>query len=127
MNDQRDFMAYLNGLILPYSQVVAELQEADAQSAGGFYDAERTFGGKVFKLRNHLERLYNGLNFSQINPGLMGGRAGSPVERKASQANKPRAATAGSVQASLTRERITVRGKGGVTCAQLPHCPDING
>ncbi len=70
MNDQRDFMAYLNGRILPYSQVVAELQKANSQSAGGFYDAERTFGGKVFKLRNHLERLYNGLNYSQINPGL---------------------------------------------------------
>ena len=70
MNDQRNFMAYLNGRILPYSQVVAELQKNEAQSAGGFYDAERTFGGKVFRLRNHLERLYNGLNYSQIDPGL---------------------------------------------------------
>jgi branched-chain amino acid aminotransferase len=44
------------------------LQRINASSIGGFYDAERTFGGKVFKLKSHLARLYRGLEASRIDP-----------------------------------------------------------
>ena len=31
---------------------------------------ERTFGGKIFKVRPHLERLYRSLRYTRIDPGL---------------------------------------------------------
>lgn len=71
MSNPRELLSYVNGEIIPHSQAMALLQQRQgAQSSGGYYDAERTFGGQIFKLRQHLERMYNGLHFSQIDPGL---------------------------------------------------------
>lgn len=71
MSNPRELLSYVNGEIMPHSQAMALLQQRQsAQSPGGYYDAERTFGGQIFKLRQHLERIYNGLHFSQIDPGL---------------------------------------------------------
>ena len=67
---KRELTTYLNGELMPHSQAVAALQSEEAQSAGGFYDSARTFGGRIFKLRQHLRRLYNGLNATGIDPGL---------------------------------------------------------
>ena len=70
MNEQREFLTFLNGQVMPHSQAALELQRSGAGSAGGFYDGERTFNGRIFKLRKHLERLYNGLKYSGIDPGM---------------------------------------------------------
>jgi branched-chain amino acid aminotransferase len=70
MTEPKELVMYVNGRFLPYSRGMAALQQGDMQAAGGFYDAERTFNGRVFELRLHLERLYRGLEFSQIDPGL---------------------------------------------------------
>jgi len=71
MSNPRELLSYVNGEIMPHSQAMALLQQRQSvQSPGGYYDAERTFGGQIFKLRQHLERIYNGLHFSQIDPGL---------------------------------------------------------
>lgn len=67
---KRELTTYLNGELMPHSEAVAALQSEEAQSAGGFYDSARTFDGRVFKLRQHLQRLYNGLNATGIDPGL---------------------------------------------------------
>ena len=70
MPEQPELLTYLNGRVMPHSQAVATLQQSGMESAGGFYDAERTFGGKLFKLRQHLDRLYRGLSSGSIDPGL---------------------------------------------------------
>ncbi|HIA15540.1 MAG TPA: hypothetical protein EYN72_01910, partial [Dehalococcoidia bacterium] len=70
MAESIELLTYLNGRILPHSQASPLLQRINAASIGGFYDAERTFGGKVFKLRSHLERLYRGLEASSIDPQI---------------------------------------------------------
>jgi branched-chain amino acid aminotransferase len=36
----------------------------------GVYDTTRTFGGKIFKLSEHLERFYRSLKYMRIDPGL---------------------------------------------------------
>ena len=69
-SDQRDFLAYINGRVMPYSEAARILQRINARSAGGYYDTARTFGGKTFRLRQHLERLFNGLAYSNIDTGL---------------------------------------------------------
>lgn len=65
-----ELMAYLNGDLLPHSEAVAGMRSDGSGSGGGLYDAERTFDGRVFKLREHLQRLYNGLEGSHVYPGL---------------------------------------------------------
>ena len=69
-SSQKDFLAYINGRVMPYSQAVPLLQRINARSAGGYYDTARTFGGRPFKVRQHLERLFNGLAYSKIETGL---------------------------------------------------------
>ena len=64
------YVTYLNGQVMPHREAMAALQEGNLGSAGGFYDHERTFNGRVFKLRQHLERLYRGLAVTQIDPGV---------------------------------------------------------
>ena len=70
MTEKPELVSYLNGRVVPLSQAVAELRGGGFESAGGFYDHERTFGGRLFKLREHLSRLYNGVTHSGIDPGL---------------------------------------------------------
>ena len=65
-----EFVAYLNGRLVPHSEAMAELSEGRMRSAGGLYDAERTFGGEVFKLREHLQRLHRGLHLAHLDPGM---------------------------------------------------------
>ena len=70
MAETRELVAYLNGRMVPHGQVVAEMSDMALEPDPGFYDAERTFNGRVFKLREHLERLYRSLEFAKIVPEL---------------------------------------------------------
>lgn len=70
ITNQKDFLAFINGRVMPYSEAVPVLRRINARSAGGYYDAARTFAGRPFKLRQHLERLFNGLAYSKIDTGL---------------------------------------------------------
>jgi branched-chain amino acid aminotransferase len=88
MDEPRELVTYLNGQIVPHSQAATALQETDMQPAGGFYDTERTFGGRLFKLRQHLERLYQGLDLAQIDPGLTIDEM-EAVARNVLEANRP--------------------------------------
>ena len=69
-SEKPETLVYLNGRLLPYSEAVVAMKDGGFESAGGFYDGERTFDGRLFKLRQHLQRLYNGLNYSKIDPGM---------------------------------------------------------
>ena len=55
---------------MPHSEAVEALRALGMESAGGFYDTERTFDGRVFRLRLHLERLYRGLRLAEIDAGI---------------------------------------------------------
>ncbi len=62
--------AYFNGEHMPLDEMAQAMKEAGLESAGGFYDVERTFGGTLYRLDDHLARLYRGLEYSGINPGV---------------------------------------------------------
>ena len=55
---------------MPHDEATAELAQRNISSSGGFYDAERTFGGEVFNLRAHLDRLYESLDFANMDAGM---------------------------------------------------------
>ena len=65
-----DFLTYVNGSLISHSEALPELQRINMRAAGGYYDSARTFGGRPFRLRQHLERLFTGLTFSNIDPGI---------------------------------------------------------
>ena len=70
MSTTRELTTYLNGRFIPHSQALNEMSKIESEQGGGVYDAERTFKGAVFKLREHLERLYQSLDFAHIDPGM---------------------------------------------------------
>lgn len=63
-------IAYLNGRVLPAS--AAAIPVTDAGFVQGVTVAEqlRTFGGKLFRLDRHLERLSHSLEIVGVNPGM---------------------------------------------------------
>jgi branched-chain amino acid aminotransferase len=62
--------AYFNGDVMPLAEAAEAMKAAGLESAGGFYDVERTFGGTLYRLEDHLARLYRGLKFSGLDPGM---------------------------------------------------------
>lgn len=70
MGGQLDLISCLNGEFMLHSEVVSNLQDEETQSAGGFYDSQRTFAGEIFKLRQHLTRLNNSLVDAKIDCGF---------------------------------------------------------
>ena len=62
--------AYMNGSFVPESEAKVSVLDSGFRSGDGVYDATRTFGHKLFKLREHLERLYRSLTYTRINCGL---------------------------------------------------------
>ena len=68
--EQSGLTAYLNGRVMPLSQATDAMKAAGMEAAGGFYDVERTFGGRLYRLGDHLSRLYRGLEHTGLDPGL---------------------------------------------------------
>lgn len=68
LSNQR--IAYFNGRYVPESQVVLPFRDHAVKTGDSTYDTTRTFAGRPFKLREHLERLYNSLAYTGIDPGL---------------------------------------------------------
>ncbi len=62
--------AYFNGQYLPESQVCISFRDRGFNLGDAVFDAERTFGGKIFRLQEHIDRLYGSLEKASIDPGL---------------------------------------------------------
>ena len=70
MTNSQQFLTYVNGRLMPHSQALPLLRRVNERAVGGYYDSARTFGGRPFRLRRHLERLFGGLAYSRIDPGI---------------------------------------------------------
>src|SRR5687768_3219420 len=66
-------IAYHNGEYLPESQVRVPFRDRSWIFGDGAFDMARTFNGRVFKLEEHIERLYRSLKVLRIDPGLSPG------------------------------------------------------
>ena len=73
----RQRVAYFNGNIVPESQVLLPFRDRGFLFGDAVFDTARTFGGGVFKLQEHVDRLFRSLRDTRIDPGL------SPGEIKA--------------------------------------------
>ncbi len=65
-----EFTAYFNGEWVPDSQVKIDPTDRGFQVADVVFDVARTFGGKSFRMKEHVDRLYRSLKYVRIDAGL---------------------------------------------------------
>jgi branched-chain amino acid aminotransferase len=63
-------IAYFNGRFVPESEVLVPFRDRGFKFGDAVFDTTRTFGHRIFKLREHVERLYRSLRYLRIDPGL---------------------------------------------------------
>jgi branched-chain amino acid aminotransferase len=70
MATTRDRFAYFNGRFLPEREVLVPFRDRGFKYGDAVFDTTRTFGHRIFKLREHIDRLYRSLRYLRIDPGL---------------------------------------------------------
>jgi branched-chain amino acid aminotransferase len=65
-----DRIAYFNGRFVPEREVLVPFRDRGFKYGDAVFDTTRTFGHRVFKLAEHVERLYRSLRYLRIDPGL---------------------------------------------------------
>ena len=65
-----NYEAYFNGEWVPVEEVVIGSIDRGFVVGDVVFDVERTFHGRLFRLDEHIERLYQSLNYIRIDPGL---------------------------------------------------------
>jgi len=61
-----EFMAYVNGERVPASRAAISVFDRGLRWGDACYDVERSFGHKIFRLREHLARMYRSLRYTRI-------------------------------------------------------------
>ena len=63
-------VAWFNGKIAPEHEVRIPFRDSSWLYGDGAFDMTRSFGGKPFKLKEHMERFYRSLKYLRIDPGV---------------------------------------------------------
>ncbi|MBC8242638.1 MAG: aminotransferase class IV [Alphaproteobacteria bacterium] len=66
-------VVYLNGEYVPESRATISISDRGFIYGDAVFDTARTFGGKCYRLAEHVERLMRSLRYVQIDPGLNAG------------------------------------------------------
>lgn len=61
---------YFNGNYIPESQAKVPFRDRSFKYGDGVFDMTRTFGHKIFKIKEHVDRLYQSLNYMSIHINL---------------------------------------------------------
>ena len=61
-----EFMAYVNGERVPASRAAITIFDRGLRWGDACYDVERSFRHKIFRLREHLARMYRSLRYTRI-------------------------------------------------------------
>ena len=64
-----DYTAYHNGEWVPFSKVKIDPSDRGFRVGDVVFDVARTFNGKSFRMKEHIDRLYRSLKFVRIDPG----------------------------------------------------------
>ena len=68
LSNQR--VAYFNGKIVPEREVVIPFRDRSFTKGDGVFDMTRSFNGRIFKIKEHIDRLYLSLRYTRIDCGL---------------------------------------------------------
>jgi branched-chain amino acid aminotransferase len=63
-------IAYHNGEYLPESRVLLPFRDRGFVYGDAVFDTTRTFGHRLFKAKEHVERLYRSLRYVRLDPGI---------------------------------------------------------
>src|SRR4030095_8683767 len=63
-------MAYYNGKFVPETDILIPYRDRSFNRGDGCFDMTRTFDGRIFRLAEHVERLYRSLRYLRIDIGL---------------------------------------------------------
>ena len=63
-------VVYFNGDFVPESEALLPFRDRGFRYGDAVFDMTRTFGHRIFKLKEHIERFYKSLRYVQIDPGL---------------------------------------------------------
>lgn len=63
-------VVYLNGEIVPESRAMISFRDTGFVYGDAVFDTARTFNGTPFRLKEHVDRLYETLAYVRIDPGL---------------------------------------------------------
>lgn len=66
----QELTIYLNGELIPESQAKISVRDRGFLYGDAVFDTTRTFGGKIFKLNEHLDRFFNSLSYLRLDPPL---------------------------------------------------------
>ena len=65
-----DYDIWLNGEYVPRSEAKISMTDRGFRLGDVVFDTSRTFNGVVFRLRDHLDRLYRSLKYTRIDPDM---------------------------------------------------------
>lgn len=65
-----EYTAYFNGEWVPFSNVRIDPMDRGFLVGDVVFDVARTFNGKSFKMKEHIDRLYRSLKYVRLDPGL---------------------------------------------------------
>lgn len=68
MTDERQ--VWINGRMMPESQGSISFRDLGLVYGEAVFDTSRTFGGRIFRLSDHIDRLFESLRYVRIDPGL---------------------------------------------------------
>ena len=74
-----EYVVFLNGRLLPESEAHLSIWDRGFTLGDAVYDVTRTFNHELFRLDDHLARLYNSLRYVYIRPGLSPAEMGAAV------------------------------------------------
>ncbi|MBM3643568.1 MAG: hypothetical protein FJX02_04385 [Alphaproteobacteria bacterium] len=63
-------IAWFNGKFVPESEVVIPFRDRSWKYGDGAFDMTRTFDGRAFRMKEHIDRFYRSLRYLEIDPGL---------------------------------------------------------
>ena len=65
-----EYQIWLNGEYVDRDKAQIGMTDRGFRLGDVVFDTSRTFNGRVFKLRDHLDRLYRSLKYVRIDPGM---------------------------------------------------------
>ncbi len=63
-------VVFFNGQLIAEREAGIPIRDRGFIYGDAVFDATRTFSGRTFKLREHIQRLYNSLRYLRIDPGM---------------------------------------------------------
>lgn len=120
----RDFWTYLNGEFVPEREAKVSIFDAGFYWGDSVCEALRTFHGQLFKLSEHLDRLYRSLQEARIGVGLEPSEMARAIQDTLDR-NRPLFAAGEEAWVSLTVTRGPISGPSWPTVVIVCHPLDF--